>query len=41
VPNPFETIEQIIGRAVRAEPAKPKPEAIAKAGGESPDGPPF
>jgi hypothetical protein len=40
VPNPFETIKQIIGRAVRAEPAKPDV-ATAKPAAELPDAPPF
>jgi hypothetical protein len=40
VPNPFETIKQIIGRAVRAEPAKPDA-ATAKPAAELPDPPPF
>jgi hypothetical protein len=44
VPNAFEAIKQIVGRGVRAEPAKPKPEAAAvKPSAELPDDdvPPF
>jgi hypothetical protein len=42
VPNPFETIAQIIGKAVRSEDAKPKPDAaITESAGELPDAPPF